>query len=96
MKDYNPQSQPIIVWPAAFPVVRSYVDQLQRKNGLAAARVTAINSALDAAEKQAGAARKASLTKLGAEVEKDVAGASDSARVKTLAAEIKRLAAATK
>ena len=94
--DYNPQSQPKIVWPAAFPVVRSYVDQLQRDNGLAAARVTAINAALDAAEKQTGAARKASLTKLGAEVDKDVAGAANSAKVRTLSVEIKRLAAATK
>ena len=32
--EYNPQSQPHIVWPAAFPVVRSYLDQLVRDNGL--------------------------------------------------------------
>ncbi len=32
--EYNPQSQPHIVWPAAFPVVRSYLDQLVRNNGL--------------------------------------------------------------
>lgn len=95
-KEYNPQSQPKIVWPAAFPVVRSYVDQLQRDNGLAAVRVTAINAALDEAEQQAGATRKASLNKLATEVTKDVAGAKDSTKVKTLAAEIKRLAAATK
>ena len=55
--EYNPQSQPKIVWPAAFPVVRSYLDQLVRNNGLAAARTTAIGKALDAAEKQTGAAR---------------------------------------
>ena len=36
--EYNPQSQPQIVWPAAFPVIRSYLDQLGRNNGLAAAR----------------------------------------------------------
>ena len=62
--EYNPQSQPKIVWPAAFPVVRSYLDQLVRNNGLAAERTTAIASALDAAEKQTGAARGASLTTL--------------------------------
>ena len=94
--EYNPQSQPKIVWPAAYPVVRSYVDQLQRKSSLAAARITAINAALDASEKQTGVARKSSLAKLAAEVDKDVAGSSDSARVKTLSAEIRRLAAATK
>jgi hypothetical protein len=94
--EYNPQSQPHIVWPAAFPVVRSYLDQLVRNNGLAAARTTAIGSALDAAEKQAGAARGAALTKLAADVDKDVSGAKDSARVKAMAAEIKRLAAVSK
>ena len=95
-EQYNPQSQPIITWPAAYPVVRSYVDQLQRKNGLAADRITAINASLDASEKLAGAARKAALSKLGGEVDKDVAGSSDSPRVKTLSAEIRKLAAATK
>ncbi|HEX4936395.1 MAG TPA: hypothetical protein VFV33_24605, partial [Gemmatimonadaceae bacterium] len=61
---YNPQSQPKLVWPAAFPVVRSYLDQLVRNNGLAAARTTAIAKALDAAEAQSGAARARSLRTL--------------------------------
>ncbi len=52
--EYNPQSQPKIEWPAAFPVVRSYLDQLVRWNGLAAERTTAIATALDAAEQQSG------------------------------------------
>jgi hypothetical protein len=94
--EYNPQSQPKIVWPAAFPVVRSYLDQLVRDNGLSSDRTTAIGKALDAAEKQSGAARAASLSKLATQVDKDVNGAKDSARVKTMAAEIRRLAAASK
>ena len=49
-----------------------------------------------AAEKQTGAARKASLNKLAAEVNKDADSAKDSAKVKTMAAAIKDLAAATK
>src|SRR5439155_27006744 len=57
-EEYNPQSQPRIVWPAAFPVVRSYLDQLVRGEGLAAARTTAISNALTAAERQSGAARR--------------------------------------
>ena len=32
----NPQTQPQIVWPAAFPVARAYLDQLVRDKGLAA------------------------------------------------------------
>src|SRR6476660_5927681 len=83
MKEYNPQSQPKFTWPAAFPVVRSYLDQLVRKDGLANDKTQAIAKALDAAEKQSGAARAASLTKLAAEVDADAKGAKDSARVKT-------------
>jgi hypothetical protein len=94
--EYNPQSQPHIVWPAAFPVVRSYLDQLVRDNGLSAERTTAIARALDAAEKQTGAARGATLIKLAKAVDGDVAGAKDQARVKSLSAEIKRLAAVSK
>jgi hypothetical protein len=94
--EYNPQSQPKIVWPAAFPVVRSYLDQLVRNNGLAAARTTSIAKALDAAEKQAGAARGKALTALAAEVDKDANGAQDAARVRAMSAAIKQLAAASK
>jgi hypothetical protein len=95
LTQYNPQSQPHIVWPAAFPVVRSYLDQLVRNNGLAAARTTAIASALDAAEKQSGQARRASLQTLASQVSKDANGAQDSARVKTMATAITALAKAT-
>ena len=94
--EYNPQSQPKIVWPAAFPVVRSYLDQLVRGNGLASDRTTAIASALDAAEKQSGSARRASLNALAKQVDKDVAGAKDPERVKMMSAAIKDLAKATK
>ena len=96
MNEYNPQSQPKITWPAAFPVIRSYLDQLVRDNGLAAARTTAITSALDAAEKQTGAARGSALTALAAQVDKDVSGAKDSAKVRDLSAAIKALAAVSK
>jgi hypothetical protein len=95
-EQYNPQSQPRIVWPAAFPVVRSYLDQLVRNQGLAAARTTAIDQALTAAEAMSGRDRRRALTALAAEVDKDVAGAKDAARVRTMAAEIRRLAAASR
>lgn len=95
LEQYNPQSQPHIVWPAAFPVVRSYLDQLVRNNGLAAARTTAIASALDAAEKQNGSQRRASLQALAGQVGKDANGAQDPARVKSMAAAITALAKAS-
>jgi hypothetical protein len=94
--EYNPQSQPKIVWPAAFPVVRSYLDQLVRGNGLASDRTTAIASRLDAAEKQSGKQRRDALNALAKQVDKDVSGAKDPERVKLMSAAIKDLAKATK
>ena len=94
--EYNPQSQPRYSFPAAFPVVRSYLDQLVRNQGLAAARTTAIDKALTDAEAKHGAARAAALTKLAGEVERDVKNSKDTVRVKALATEIKRLAQASK
>lgn len=94
--NYNPQSQPRLVWPAAFPVVRSYLDQLVRGQGLAADRTAAIDRALTAAEALSGRERRRALTALAGEVDKDVAGAKDSARVQTMAGEIRRLAAASR
>ena len=96
MDQYNPQSQPHYTFPAAFPVVRSYLDQLVRDTGLSSGRTSAIDKALAAAEKQKGAARGGSLTKLAAQVDKDANGAADAQRVKTMAVEIRRLAAASK
>ena len=96
LNEFNPQSQAKYTWPAAFVVVRAYLDQLARNNGLAAARRTAISAALTAAEKQTGAARSASLTKLAAAVDADANNAKDAERVRTMASEIRRLADASK
>ena len=94
--EYNPQSQPRMTWPPAFVVVRSYLDQLVRHRGLAAERTTAIASALDLAEMKTGVARATALNTLARQVDRDVAGAKDAARVRTMAAEIRRLAAVSK
>ena len=96
LREYNPQSQPKLVWPAAFPVVRSYLDQLVRNGGLAAARTTAVSAALTAAEKKTGAARGAALTALAKQVDGYANGAKDEARVRMMADAIKELAAASK
>jgi hypothetical protein len=95
LKEYNPQSQPKLVWPAAFVVVRSYLDQLVRNNGLAADRTTAVSTALDAAEKKSGSARAAALTALAKQVDGDASGASDPARVRMMSGAIKQLAKAS-
>ncbi|HMI43997.1 MAG TPA: hypothetical protein VK516_10255 [Gemmatimonadaceae bacterium] len=96
LKEYNPQSQPKLVWPAAFPVVRSYLDQLVRNDGLAADRTTAVSAALDAAEKKSGAARGAALTALAKKVDGYASRAKDAARVRMMSGAIKQLAAASK
>jgi LVIVD repeat-containing protein len=96
MTEYNPQSQPHYTFPAAFPVVRSYLDQLVRNNGLSSDRTSAIDKALASAEAQSGGTRRASLNKLAGEVDGDVKTAKDAERVKTMAAEIRRLAAASR
>ncbi|HSB54876.1 MAG TPA: hypothetical protein VLD58_10990 [Gemmatimonadales bacterium] len=92
MEQYNPQSQPHVTWPAAFPVVRAYLDQLVRGEGLSTARTTAIGQALDAAEKATGAKRRSALTALAATVDRDVTAAKDPERVKAMSAAIKALA----
>jgi hypothetical protein len=94
--DYNPQSQPVIEWPAAFVVVRSYLDQLTRDNGLAAARTSDIDKALTAAEAVTGKERRNALNALAKQVDKDISGANDPARVKMMLDAIKKLANATK
>ena len=92
LTEYNPQSQPRLEWPAAFPVVRSYLDQLSRNRGLSSERITAISNTLGQAERQSGAARRATLTRLAGQVDGDVSSAGDPARVRAAAAEIRRLA----
>jgi len=96
MEEFNPQSQPLITWPAAFPVVRSYLDQIVRGNGLAEARTTEIARVLDAAERTSGGARRLTLTALATDVERDAVGARDADRVRAMARAIADLAAATR
>jgi hypothetical protein len=94
MDEYNPQSQPLIVWPPAFAVVRSYLDQLVRNGGLPAARTTAIAAALTTAERTTGAARREQLNRLAAELDADAARAADAARVRAMADATRALAGA--
>lgn len=96
MEEYNPQMQPKITWPAAFPVVRSYLDQLGRNQGLPAARLTAIATALNNAERANGNARRDQLNRLATELDRDANGASDAARVRAMATAVRDLAQASR
>jgi hypothetical protein len=92
---FNPQSQPKITWPAAFPVVRSYLDQLVRGSGLAAARTSAIATQLNAAEALSGAARREALNAIATQLDADANGAADAARVRKMAGAVRDLANAS-
>jgi hypothetical protein len=87
----NPQDQPKIVWPAAFPVALAYVDQMKRDNGLSGDRLTAIESELKSAQSATGSKRTAALKKLSGELSKDASGASDAKRVQLLEGVVKGL-----
>ncbi|MDQ6736099.1 MAG: hypothetical protein M3Z30_00165 [Gemmatimonadota bacterium] len=93
--DYlNVQGQPKLVWPASFALARAYVDQLERSNGLASARVVSTRKALTSAESASGAARRSALNKLASQLNGDVKGSNDGAKVKKLAAAVDELAEA--
>ncbi|MEO8910141.1 MAG: hypothetical protein ABI408_07935 [Gemmatimonadaceae bacterium] len=95
--DYlNTQGQPKLVWPPTFALARAYVDQLERSNGLSGARVSAVRQALTNAESASGAQRSAALTQLATQLNADVSGSTDSARVKWLAGAVRDLASASR
>ena len=94
MERFNPQLQTRIVWPASFAVARAYLDQLNRTQGLARGRAGQVARDLDRAEQLHGAARRAALTPLAAQLGRDAAGAGDPARVRAMAAAVRELAAA--
>jgi len=88
----NTQEQQKMVWPPSFALAKAFVDQLQRSNGLTAARITAVRDALAAAERASGQARRTALTTLATSLNADVAGSSDQAKVKMLVTAVNDLA----
>ena len=90
--DYlNTQGQQKMVWPPSLSLSRAYLDQLERSNGLEAGKIAAVRNALDRAEKLAGAEQRAMLTQLAAQLERDVSGAKDAAKARTLAQSVREL-----
>jgi hypothetical protein len=90
--DYlNTQGQPKMVWPPSFALARAYADQLERSNGLAAGRLSAVRQALAGAEKVSGAARRDALMQLAGQLDGDAGGA-DAAKVRMLAVAVRDLA----
>ena len=93
--DYlNAQEQRKIVWPPSFAKARAYLDQLERGNGLGAPAIAASRKALASAEKLSGPQRQRALRSLAAQLEKDLASASDQPRVRMLVAGVNELVSA--
>jgi hypothetical protein len=94
--DYlNTQGQPKLIWPPTFALARAYVDQLERSNDFGASRISSIRQSLTAAETASGAQRRAALTQLAMELDGNATASRDGAKVRTLAAAVRDLAAAT-
>jgi hypothetical protein len=96
-EELNTQEQQKIVWPAAMPVARAYLDQLTRSKSLQPERARAVKAAIDRADsirtgKERGApAVLDQLDAVAAQLETDASAASgrDAMRLKALAATIK-------
>src|SRR5690606_2542585 len=95
--DYlNAQGQPKFTWPPSFPLVRAYLDQLDRGAGLSVARITAARDALSAAERASDQDRRAALTALGNQLLRDASAAPDQAKVRMLSRAVLDLASSAR
>jgi hypothetical protein len=88
----NAQEQRKFVWPASFAKARAFLDQLERGNGLAAARINAVRTELSAAEKLSGPSRQKALSTLASQLNKEASGAGDPAKVKMVSSAVSELA----
>ena len=89
-RELNVQAQSKINWPATTVVARAYLDQLTRRKAIAADRASAVNTALERADKQGGKAVD-QLTSLATQLETDAssANARDGKTMKALAETLK-------
>jgi LVIVD repeat-containing protein len=90
--DYeNVQGQTRFVWPASFALARTYLDQLEREQGLDAARISAARKSLADAEKASGAKQQEALASLATELDGEAGGAGDAAKVREAAGAVRSL-----
>ena len=89
---FNVQHQQKFVWPPSFALAKAFVDQLERSNGLPAARIQATRTALASAERANGQQRKTALTQLATQLNGDMSVSSDQAKLKLLVGAVTDLA----
>ena len=92
MDYWNTQEQRRFVWPPSFAKAKAFVDQLERSKGLSAARLTAVRSAIDGAEKASGGPRRTALTTLATSLAADAKNSSDREKVQMLITAVNELA----
>jgi hypothetical protein len=90
--DYlNAQEQRKLVWPASFAKARAFVDQLERSNGIPAARIAAVRQNLDAAAKLSGQPKQQALRKLATQLTADAKSATDQPKARMLVEAVREL-----
>jgi hypothetical protein len=87
----NAQGQPKIEWPPTFALARAFVDQLERKQCHAPARIAAIRQTLSSAERAPGLQRSQQLGNLATQLEEDVRGSCDAAKLQMLIKSVRDL-----
>lgn len=95
-ESFNAQLQPHIEWPAAYPVARAYLDQLERTRGLSGARIGATREMLRRAESTDAAQKSQALaqfTRVAEQLDRDAATAQpiDARRMHGLATTLRGL-----
>jgi hypothetical protein len=90
---FNTQGQVKFSWPKTYSLARAYLDQLERSKGLDAGAIASARKELATAEKESEMKRRETLTHLLAQLEADVHGAGDAAKVQTLAGVVRELGA---
>jgi hypothetical protein len=92
---FNTQGQQPFVWPTTFALARAYVDQLERSNGLASGRISAVRQELTEAERGSASQRREELSELAVQLDGEANGSRDGSKVRALAAAVRNLGQAT-
>jgi hypothetical protein len=82
--ELNAQGQPKISWPPSFALAKAYLDQAERKQCLAPARVNALRTSIAAAERATGPARSSALNTVAGSLASEASSACDNSKNKKL------------
>ena len=91
---YNTQDQQKFVWPPSFALAKAYLDQLERSNGLDAAKIQTSRDTLASAEKASGQLRRTALTQLAARLSDDKSASTDQTKLRLLVSAVNDLSKA--